>query len=42
MVIASFIIIFREVLEAVLVISIVLGYISKINKPEFKKWVWYG
>ncbi|MHA1111089.1 MAG: FTR1 family iron permease [Promethearchaeota archaeon] len=40
--IASFILTFREVLEAVLVISIVLGYISKINKPEFKKWVWFG
>ena len=40
--IVSFILTFREVLEAVLVISIVLGYISKINKPEFKKWVWYG
>ena len=40
--IASFILTFREVLEAVLIISIVLGYISKINKPEFKKWVWFG
>jgi high-affinity iron transporter len=40
--IASFILTFREVLEAALVISIVLGYIAKINKPEFKKWVWFG
>ncbi len=40
--IASFIITFREVLEAILVISIILGYISKINQPSFKKWVWIG
>ena len=40
--IASFIITFREALEAILVISIILGYISKINQPSFKKWVWFG
>ncbi len=40
--IANFIITFREVLEAVLVISIVLGYLNKTGQNQYKKVVWWG
>jgi high-affinity iron transporter len=33
---------FREGLEAFLVISVMLRYIDKIEKPLFKKYVYYG
>lgn len=40
--IANFIITFREVLEAVLVISIVLGYLNKTGQNQYRKVVWWG
>ena len=40
--IANFIIMFREALEAILVISIVLGYLSKTGQNQYKKVVWWG
>lgn len=39
---ASFIILFREVFEIVLIICIILAYLSQIHKPTYKKYVWYG
>ena len=39
---ASFIIMFREALEAALVISIIATYLVKIGKREQLKYLWYG
>jgi len=40
--IANFIIMFREALEAILVISIVLGYLNKTGQIKYKKVVWWA
>ena len=40
--IANFIITFREVLEAVLVISIIIGYLNKTGQNHYKKVVWWA
>lgn len=40
--IANFIIMFREALEAILVISVVLGYLNKTGQNQYKKVVWWG
>ena len=40
--IASFTIMFREALEAALVISIISTYLSKIGRKEQIKYLWYG
>lgn len=42
MVFAPFLIMFREGLEAALIIAILIAYLSKTNKSEFKKYVWGG
>ncbi len=42
MVLAPFLIMFREGLEAALIIAILIAYLSKTNKSEFKKYVWGG
>lgn len=38
----SFLITFRETLEAALVVGIVLTFLAKTNQPVFKKFVWQG
>jgi len=38
----NFIVTFRETLEAALIISIIIGYISKVNQPNYKKIVYLG
>lgn len=38
----NFIVTFRETLEAALVVSIILGYLAKVNQPKYKKIVYYG
>ncbi|PJC38521.1 hypothetical protein CO044_04510 [Candidatus Peregrinibacteria bacterium CG_4_9_14_0_2_um_filter_38_9] len=38
----NFIVTFRETLEAALIVSIILGYLSKVNQPKYKKIVYYG
>ncbi len=40
--VASFLLSLREGLEAALVIGIVLGVLTKFNRPGLKKTVWYG
>lgn len=40
--IASFTIMFREALEAALVISIISTYLAKIGRKEQIKYLWYG
>ena len=40
--IAGFLITFRETLEAVLVVGIVLAYLVKTNQPGYRKFVWWG
>ena len=42
MVIAAFLITFREALEAALIIAIIVAYLTKINKNGAKKYVWIG
>ncbi len=42
MVFAPFLIMFREGLEAALIIAILIAYLNKTNKSEFKKYVWGG
>lgn len=38
----SFIIVFRESLEAALVISIIATYLAKVGKRKYNRYVWYG
>ena len=38
----GFLITFRETLEAALVVGIVLAYLVKIKKFEYRKFVWWG
>ncbi len=40
--IAGFVITFRETLEAVLVVGIVLAYLVKVNQTGYAKFVWWG
>ncbi len=38
----NFIVTFRETLEAAIIISIILGYLTKVNQQKYKKIVYYG
>lgn len=38
----SYLITFREVLEAALVTAIILAYLARTGRQAFKKYVWYG
>lgn len=40
--IASFLITFRESLEAALIIVIIIAYITRIRRLDLKKYVWFG
>jgi high-affinity iron transporter len=40
--ISSFVITFREALEAALIIGILAAYIKKVNRPDLKKYLWLG
>lgn len=40
--IVSFLITFRETLEAVLIITILLAYLSRINRRDMHRYVWIG
>lgn len=40
--IVSFLITFRETLEAVLIITILLAYLSRINRRDMHRYVWLG
>lgn len=42
MVFAPFLITFREVLEAALIIAIILAYLTKIERKDLHKYVWLG
>ena len=39
---ASFVLVFREVLEAVLVVGVILGYLRRTGRETFNKYVWIG
>jgi len=39
---ASFLLVFREVLEAVLVVGIVLGYLRRTGRAALSRYVWIG
>jgi len=39
---AGFLITLREGIEAFLVVGILLGFLTKINQPQFKRQVWIG
>jgi high-affinity iron transporter len=38
----AFLITFREVLEALIIVGIITTYLQKIGKSQYKKWVWSG
>jgi len=38
----SFLVLFRETLEAALVIGIVLGYLARTGQPRYRPLVWWG
>ena len=40
--IGQYLIAFREVLEAALIISIVLAYLSRTSRGRYSRYVWYG
>jgi high-affinity iron transporter len=40
--ISSFVITFREALEAALIIGILAAYFKKVNRPDLKKYLWIG
>lgn len=40
--IGQYLITFREVLEAALIVSIVLAYLSRTNRKPLSRYVWYG
>lgn len=40
--VAAFFIVFREVLEAALVIGVMLAYLQRTGADHLKKWVWWG
>jgi high-affinity iron transporter len=39
---ASFLLVFREVLEAALVVGVILGYLLKTGRRAMSRWVWIG
>lgn len=39
---AGLLITLREGIEAFLVVGILLGYLTKINQPQFKRYIWRG
>ncbi|MCY1689706.1 FTR1 family protein [Exiguobacterium sp. SL14] len=36
----AFLITLRECLEAVLIVGLILGYLDRLNAPQYKKWVY--
>ena len=42
MVLAPFLITFREGLEAALIIAIIIAYLIKVNRHDAKRYVWLG
>jgi len=38
----SFLITFREALEAILIVGVILTYLKKIGQTQWDKWVWVG
>lgn len=38
----SFLITFREALEAILIVGVILTYLKRIGQTEWNKWVWVG
>ena len=40
--IAQFLLVFRESLEALLIISIMLAYLIKTDNSDSKRYIWYG
>ncbi|HEY8341739.1 MAG TPA: FTR1 family protein [Calditerricola sp.] len=38
----AFLIMFREALEALLVVGILTTYLKKLGRPDYTKWVWTG
>ncbi|BBI31344.1 FTR1 family iron permease [Cohnella abietis] len=38
----SFLITFREALEAILIVGVILTYLKKIEQKQWNKWVWVG
>jgi len=38
----AFLITLRECLEAVLIVGLILGYLDRLNAPQYKKWVYAG
>lgn len=42
MVVASFVVVFRETLEAALVVGIILAFLYRINQKQFRRYVYLG
>mmetsp|Transcript_8086 Transcript_8086/g.14382 ORF Transcript_8086/g.14382 Transcript_8086/m.14382 type:complete len:539 (+) Transcript_8086:436-2052(+) len=40
--VTAFFIVFREVVEAALIVGICLAYLNKVGQQHMKKWVWWG
>lgn len=38
----SFLITFREALEAILIVGVIMTYLKKIGQTQWNKWVWVG
>lgn len=38
----AFIITFREALEALLIVGVIVAYLTKMNHAHWNKWVWFG
>jgi high-affinity iron transporter len=38
----SFLITFREALEAILIVGVILTYLKRIDQTQWNKWVWVG
>ncbi len=38
----AFLITFREVLEALLIVGVITTYLKKMNQEKYNKWVWLG
>ena len=38
----AFLITFREALEAILIVGVILTYLTRIGQVRYHKWVWLG
>ena len=38
----AFLITFREALEALLIVGVILTYLQRVGESKWKRWVWVG